>query len=105
MKNLKQFNEGSVPVLVASNLGSRGIDFDARVTHVVQYEFASNRIDHLHRIGRTGRAGAPGRVTNFYDESDKELVEAIQEIDGHGQQHDIRFKKNLDYWRPLNPKH
>ncbi len=47
------------PILVCSGLASRGIDFP-NVGHVIQFDFAGNSVDHLHRIGRTARAGASG---------------------------------------------
>ena len=51
--------EGSAPILICTDLAARGIDF-SEVEHVIQLEFAASTIDHLHRVGRTARAGAPG---------------------------------------------
>lgn len=50
-KNLKDFLEGRVSVMVSTNLASRGIDF-VGVEHVIQYHFAQSLVDHIHRVGR-----------------------------------------------------
>jgi len=49
--NLKRFINGEAKYLVSTNLLSRGLDF-VNVRHIIQFEFASNKIEHLHRIGR-----------------------------------------------------
>jgi superfamily II DNA/RNA helicase len=62
---LHLFLSGELPVMVCSNLAARGLD-TMNVDHVIQYEFAKNATDYLHRIGRTGRMGQRGGlVTNF----------------------------------------
>lgn len=50
-KNLKDFLEGKVDVLVSTNLASRGIDF-VGVEHVIQFHFAQSLVDYVHRVGR-----------------------------------------------------
>lgn len=52
----------AVDVLVCTDKAARGVDFRS-VDHVVQVDFALNAVDYIHRNGRTGRAGAAGRVT------------------------------------------
>lgn len=65
-------------VLVCTDLGARGFDFPD-VRHVIQFTFATNVVQHLHRVGRATRAGrAAGRATNLYDASIAPLVEAIR---------------------------
>ena len=77
-QNLLAFGAAEVPaLLVCTDLASRGMDVPL-VHHVVQFEFASNVVAHLHRIGRTARAGQAGKVTNFVDAGAAELVESIQ---------------------------
>lgn len=67
-------------VLVCTDLASRGLDYDEGVDQVVQLDFARNAADHLHRVGRTGRAGRPaGRVVNVVDGPLAEAVRAATE--------------------------
>ena len=65
-------------VLVCTDLASRGLDLP-ELDLVVQYEFAPDAITHLHRAGRTARAGAPGRVVSFYGAESQDLVESIRD--------------------------
>jgi superfamily II DNA/RNA helicase len=58
-KALSRFRQGKVDVLVATEVAARGLDIDA-VTHVVNYDCPDDEKMYLHRIGRTGRAGAAG---------------------------------------------
>jgi superfamily II DNA/RNA helicase len=66
---LKRFRDGKVQVLVATEVASRGIDVEA-VTHVVNYECPDDEKAYLHRIGRTGRAGASGVAVTLVDWAD-----------------------------------
>jgi superfamily II DNA/RNA helicase len=68
-KALKQFREGKVRVLVATDVAARGIDV-ADVTHVVNYTCPEDDAIYVHRIGRTGRAGATGIAITFVDWAD-----------------------------------
>ena len=54
-----RFRAGETQTLVCTDVMARGFD-DPTVTHVIQYEFADNAVDHLHRVGRTARGGAQG---------------------------------------------
>ena len=76
-ERLARFKAGELPLLVCSGLAARGLDLP-QVAHVVQYEFAGNAVDHLHRIGRTARAGAAGRATTLYTQKELELVRTIE---------------------------
>src|SRR5690606_805393 len=60
-KALADFKAGNIPVLVATDIVARGIDIDD-VSHVINYDFPVNPEDYIHRIGRTGRAGAGGEA-------------------------------------------
>jgi len=75
-ENLGLFSSGQVPILVCTDMAARGIDIQG-VQHVVQFEFASNVVQHLHRLGRTGRAGRQGTATHFVDPS-SDLAERIR---------------------------
>lgn len=76
-------NEGddAVPVLVCTDLASRGLDVPG-VTAIVQLQFAGNVVAHLHRMGRCGRAGnRNGRGIVFYSRKERELVEVVREAE------------------------
>ena len=68
-KALKKFREGSVDVLVATDVAARGIDI-TDVTHVINYECPDDEKTYVHRIGRTGRAGAKGVAITLVDWAD-----------------------------------
>jgi superfamily II DNA/RNA helicase len=61
---LRAFRSGKIDVLVATDVAARGIDVEG-VTHVVNYQCPEDEKIYLHRIGRTGRAGAPGTAITF----------------------------------------
>lgn len=63
-RSLKQFKEGNVQVLVATDVASRGLDI-SNVSHVINYELPESREDYIHRIGRTGRVGQMGKALTF----------------------------------------
>ncbi|MFT4088093.1 MAG: DEAD/DEAH box helicase [Gordonia sp. (in: high G+C Gram-positive bacteria)] len=65
-KALKKFREGSVDVLVATDVAARGIDIDD-VTHVINYQCPDDDKTYVHRIGRTGRAGRTGTAITLVD--------------------------------------
>ncbi|HSE08336.1 MAG TPA: DEAD/DEAH box helicase, partial [Nocardioidaceae bacterium] len=68
-KALKKFRDGKLKVLVATDVAARGIDV-ADVTHVVNYSCPEDDKTYVHRIGRTGRAGATGIAITFVDWAD-----------------------------------
>jgi superfamily II DNA/RNA helicase len=68
-KALKRFRDGKLKVLVATDVAARGIDV-ADVTHVVNYSCPEDEKTYVHRIGRTGRAGASGVAVTFVDWAD-----------------------------------
>ncbi|GAM18406.1 hypothetical protein SAMD00019534_015810 [Acytostelium subglobosum LB1] len=76
--NWRNFTEGDAKILVCTDIASRGID-NKMVDHVVLFDFPSNPIDYLHRIGRTARAGQRGTVTCIIAKRDQVLANAIQE--------------------------
>ncbi|MCW2810607.1 MAG: box helicase, partial [Friedmanniella sp.] len=69
-KALKQFRGGEVDVMVATDVAARGIDVEG-VTHVINYECPEDDKTYVHRIGRTGRAGASGIAITFVDWADQ----------------------------------
>merc|ERR1719199_761648 len=66
---LKEFKEGKSPILVATDVASRGIDVKD-IKYVINYDFPGGIEDYIHRVGRTGRAGATGSSYTFFT-SDK----------------------------------
>jgi superfamily II DNA/RNA helicase len=68
-KAMRRFREGTVNTLVATDVAARGIDVEA-VTHVINYSCPEDDKTYLHRIGRTGRAGATGIAITLVDWSD-----------------------------------
>lgn len=73
---LNQFKEGTIRILVATDIAARGIDV-ANVAHVVNYDIPNVPEEYIHRIGRTGRAGATGDALTFVT---PEVVEEWYEI-------------------------
>jgi superfamily II DNA/RNA helicase len=69
-RTLRRFRDGRVDVLVATDVAARGIDVDG-VTHVINYECPEDHSTYIHRIGRTGRAGASGIAITFVDWTDR----------------------------------
>jgi ATP-dependent RNA helicase RhlE len=74
---LEGFRVGTVPVLVATDLAARGIDVDG-VTHVFNFDLPNVPESYVHRIGRTGRAGASGRAIAFCDAEERPLLRDIE---------------------------
>ncbi|MFA5009766.1 MAG: DEAD/DEAH box helicase [Patescibacteria group bacterium] len=63
-RSLKQFKDGTVQVLVATDVAARGLDIN-NVSHVINYELPESREDYIHRIGRTGRGIHLGKALTF----------------------------------------
>merc|ERR1712147_127940 len=62
---LKEFKEGKSPILVATDVASRGLDVKD-IKYVINYDFPGSIEDYIHRVGRTGRAGATGSSYTFF---------------------------------------
>jgi superfamily II DNA/RNA helicase len=75
---LRAFRNGKVDVLVATDVAARGIDVEG-VTHVVNYQCPEDEKTYVHRIGRTGRAGAEGTAVTLVDWDDMPALEADQQ--------------------------
>ena len=81
LRILKEFKEGKWPVLIATDVASRGLHIDA-VTHVINYDLPQDSEDYVHRIGRTARAGAEGDAISFADEEYVFSLDAIEKLIG-----------------------
>jgi ATP-dependent RNA helicase RhlB len=82
MKILDLFKKGELPIMVATDVASRGLHIEG-VTHVINYDLPQDREDYVHRIGRTARAGAEGRAISLACE---EYVHSLEDIEDYIKQ-------------------
>jgi ATP-dependent RNA helicase RhlE len=78
---LADFKNGTVPVLVATDIAARGIDVDA-LGHVVNFDVPLVPADYIHRVGRTGRAEATGEAFTFVSPDEEDALRAIERAIG-----------------------
>jgi len=79
VRALDAFRNGSVRVLVATDIAARGIDVPG-ISHVINYELPNEPESYVHRIGRTARAGARGAALSFCDQSERPYLRAIESL-------------------------
>jgi ATP-dependent RNA helicase RhlE len=91
---LNNFKTGKTRVLIATDIAARGIDVDS-LSHVINYEMPNIPETYVHRIGRTGRAGANGIAYSFCDAEEKDYLKDIQKLIGKSipviQEHPFPF--------------
>ncbi|MCH9608994.1 MAG: ATP-dependent RNA helicase RhlE [Chlamydiales bacterium] len=80
-RTVEQLRKGRVRILVATDVAARGIDVQS-ITHVINFDLPNNVEDYVHRIGRTGRAGAKGTAISFVASCDAYLVKKIEKFTG-----------------------
>jgi superfamily II DNA/RNA helicase len=80
-RQLEAFKSGEINLLVASDVAARGLDIKG-VSHVFNYDAPWHADDYVHRIGRTGRAGAKGKAFTFVTKADAEAIENIEKLIG-----------------------
>jgi superfamily II DNA/RNA helicase len=78
---LQRFKDGKVNILVASDVAARGLDIKG-VSHVFNFDTPWHPDDYVHRIGRTGRAGATGRAFTFVTPDDAEAIGSVEKLTG-----------------------
>ena len=78
---LQGFKDGKINILVASDVAARGLDVKG-VSHVFNYDAPWHPDDYIHRIGRTGRAGATGRAFTLVTDDDAEAIDGIEKLTG-----------------------
>ena len=78
-KALAQFKDGTVKVLVATDIAARGLDID-QLPQVINFELPNVPEDYVHRIGRTGRAGASGAAVSLVDREELKLLKDIEKL-------------------------
>jgi len=81
LAELQRFKDGKVNILVASDVAARGLDIKG-VSHVFNFDTPWHPDDYVHRIGRTGRAGATGRAFTFVSPEDAEAIENVEKLTG-----------------------
>ncbi|KAL4986320.1 Phosphomethylpyrimidine kinase-domain-containing protein [Aspergillus falconensis] len=94
---LNEFKTGKSPIMVATDVASRGIDV-RDITHVINYDYPNNSEDYVHRIGRTGRAGAKGTaITFFTTDNAKQARDLVTILSEAKQQIDPRLAEMVRY--------
>jgi superfamily II DNA/RNA helicase len=78
---LQRFKDGVINILVASDVAARGLDVKG-VSHVFNYDTPWHPDDYVHRIGRTGRAGATGRAFTLVSDEDAEAIANVEKLTG-----------------------
>lgn len=79
INSINSFKEGSVRVLVATDVAARGIDV-SEVSHVINFDVPIVTEDYVHRIGRTGRAFNEGTAITFYNEAERYYIDKIEKL-------------------------
>ncbi len=115
-KALANFKSGSVQVLVATDIAARGLDID-QLPHVVNFDLPNVPEDYVHRIGRTGRAGATGEAISLVSADEFKLLSDIERliqqqlpreyIEGFDPVHDLpvsTLRKPAKHNKPKKPK-
>ncbi len=78
-RSLRGFKKNALQVLVATDIASRGLDI-AKLSHVINYEMPEQPETYVHRIGRTGRAGMPGKAVSFCANDEKPYLKSITKL-------------------------
>ncbi len=98
LRILSEFKDGKLPVLVATDVASRGIHVEG-VTHVINFDLPQDVEDYVHRIGRTGRAGATGKAISLADE---EYVFSLEDIEKYiGQKIPVEWADDSMYVKEI----
>ena len=95
-KAIKKFSSGEIPILVATDVASRGLDFP-NVSYVFNFDMPKNIEDYIHRIGRTGRVGNKGKAISFYNDNNKQIGEALVKELKKANQKIPDFLEEFDY--------
>jgi len=114
-KALKDFKNNKVTVLVATDIAARGLDID-QLPIVINYDLPTVAEDYVHRIGRTGRAGAEGLAVSLVAQEEVRLLRdirrmlkqdiAIENVVGYEPNQPLRLEANgPSPGRPRNPNH
>jgi len=107
---LDDFRAGSLRVLVATDIAARGIDIDG-LSHVINYDLPNVPEQYVHRIGRTGRAGASGTAVSFCDGEERAYLRDIERtirrsvpvVEDHPYRAGKTGPRPADYTAPAEP--
>ena len=77
LKTIEAFRDGRIHYLIATDVAARGVDFD-NISHVVNYDFPTNKETFVHRCGRTGRNGKTGRAISLVTEEEERMKQAVE---------------------------
>ncbi len=80
-RTIAALRKGAIRILVATDVAARGIDIPT-ISHVINFDLPMSAEDYVHRIGRTGRAGATGTALSFAAHRDSRLVQEIEKFTG-----------------------
>jgi ATP-dependent RNA helicase RhlB len=83
LKVLSDFKEGKLPILVATDVASRGLHIEG-VSHVINYDLPQDPEDYIHRVGRTARVGAEGKAISLACENFVYSLPSIEKLLGAG---------------------
>ena len=98
-RSLADFKLNRTPVLVATDIASRGIDVE-NISHVLNYDLPQEPETYVHRIGRTGRAGASGISLSFCDSEERKYLKAIEQL----IRHTLRVEQHASGGAPAQPQ-
>lgn len=87
-RTIASLRQGSIRILVATDVAARGIDVQT-ISHVINFDLPNNVEDYVHRIGRTGRAGATGIALSFVSNKDREFMKRIEQFTGQKMAVDV----------------
>lgn len=91
------FTNGDVPILIATDVASRGLDFP-NVSYVFNYDMPTNIDDYVHRIGRTGRCGNKGTAVSFINDNSRPIIKDLYKLF-------VKLNKPIpDWFQSLNRK-
>ncbi len=94
-KALKDFKAGTIRVLVATDIASRGLDIE-ELPHVINYELPGDAEDYIHRIGRTGRAGNTGEAISLVSKEEKSVLKDIERL--------LKYALQVEFFEGFEPK-
>ncbi|NOX15789.1 MAG: DEAD/DEAH box helicase [Epsilonproteobacteria bacterium] len=94
-KALRDFKAGTIRVLVATDIASRGLDIE-ELPHVINYELPGDAEDYIHRIGRTGRAGSEGEAISLVCKEEKSVLKDIEKL--------LKYALKVEFFEGFEPK-
>jgi len=96
LEAIELFTSGDVPILIATDVASRGLDFP-KVSYVINFELPTNIEAYVHRIGRTGRCGNSGVAISFVNEGNRPIIRDLYDLIKSVDQNTPDWFENLYY--------